>query len=68
VKQLYADPHYQPKKSDLRELVESGGDPWIKVSIGADDVVHIQAAGIDEQNVIPILARIVKAYATAEVE
>jgi hypothetical protein len=53
-------------KSPLRELVETGGDPWIKVSIGADDVVHIQAAGIEEQNVIPILSRIVKAYAAAE--
>jgi hypothetical protein len=53
-------------KSPQRELVESAGDPWIKLTIRDDDTVSVQAAGVEEQNVIPILARIVKAYATAE--
>lgn len=50
-------------KSPLRETVESGGHPWIKLVIRDDDVVEVSAAGVDQQNVIPILARIVKAYA-----
>lgn len=68
MREIYSEAGWQlpAKKSPLRELVESGGDPWIKLTIGADDVVHVQAFGVEEQNVIPILSRVVKAYAAAD--
>lgn len=63
MKQIYAEDGWVDPK---RQLVEAGGNPWIRLEIGADDTVHIQAHGVEEQNVIPILARIVKAYAQLE--
>lgn len=65
MREVYSEAGWQPTKTPMRELVESGGDPWIKLTIGADDTVHVQAMGVPEQNVIPILSRVVKAYAQA---
>lgn len=55
-------------KSPQRELVEAGGHPFIKLVIEPDDVVKVQAQGIEAQNILPILARIVKGLAVAEAE
>jgi hypothetical protein len=47
----------------IRDLVEAGGNPFIRLEFGEDDTVHVQASGVPEQNIMPILSRIVKAWA-----
>jgi len=51
----------EPGEAELRDLVESGGHPYIKLVILPDDNVQVTAAGVEEQNVLPILALVVKA-------
>lgn len=45
--------------AELRDLVEAGGHPYIKLVILPDDNVQVTAAGVEEQNVLPLLALIV---------
>lgn len=47
-------------KAPLRELVETGGNPFIKLEILPDSSVQVTAVGVEQQNVLPLLALIVK--------
>lgn len=53
-------------KTPQRELVETAGHPYIKLTIKDDDVVTVSAQGIEEQNILPILSLIVKGLARAD--
>lgn len=54
------DEDYDNDYAPLRGLVETGGNPFIKLEILADDSVQVTAVGVEQQNVLPMLALIVK--------